>query len=466
MTQASAASSGVRSGKPGRKAEGPRTRAERTAAGKALRDEVPRTRHAEWKIARRDPVAILQRSNRGRVPHLVPIRFARMLQSPFTVLRGSAAVMAYDLARTPVSGLSAQLCGDCHLSNFGLFATPERQLVFDINDFDETNPGPWEWDLKRLAASFVVAARDNRLPEGEVRDIVLQLSARYRDRMRAASRMSPTEVWYAQIGMQALIDAAHNAESRRFRRQLAQQARKRIIEHHYPKIVARKDGHHRFADEPPVLFHVTEDELNARLQDALLQYRLSLPDSRRVLLDRYHLEDFAFKVVGIGSVGTRCAIALLMSDDEQQLILQFKEAGRSAIEPYTERSRYENQGQRVVVGQRLMQSSSDIFLGWARGTRGNDFYVRQLRDMKMSVPLVNLNATQLGSYARLCGWTLARAHAKTADAATISGYMGKGDTFDRALARFARAYADQTEKDYAALVRAARSGRIEVASEG
>ena len=443
----------------------PRNRDERLAAGRALRDRVPRAAHAEWKLAGRDPIGILEKSNEGRVPHLVPIRFARMLQSPFTFLRGSAAVMAHDLARTPVSGLSVQLCGDCHLMNFGLFATPERQLVFDINDFDESNPGPWEWDLKRLATSFVVAARDNRLPEADARDIVRQCAGSYRERLRAASRMTPAEVWYAQIRAQDLIDDAPNAESKRFRRQIADQAKKRVIEHLFPKIVEAKNGRHRFADEPPVLFHVSEGQTERAVRDGFARYRQSLPDDRRVLLDRYHLEDFAFKVVGIGSVGTRCAVALLMSDDEQPLILQFKEAGRSVLEPYTQKSRYENQGQRVVVAQRLMQSSSDIFLGWARGKRGNDFYFRQLRDMKMSIPLVNLTAAQLGRYARLCGWALARAHAKTADAATISGYLGKSDRFDRALAQFARAYADQTERDHAALVKAVRSGRIEAAEE-
>jgi uncharacterized protein (DUF2252 family) len=272
-------------------------------------------------------------------------------------------------------------------------------------------------------------------------------------------------VWYERVDAQALIEAAPDAKGRKFRQQIADQAHKRVIENLFPKIASQAGGRHRLVDQPPVLFHVADPDLEERVREGLVQYRNSLPDERRVLLDRYRLEDFALKVVGIGSVGTRCYIGLLFSEDNHPLMLQFKEAGRSVLEPYTRKSAYDNQGQRVVVGQRLMQSSSDIFLGWARGRRGYDFYVRQLRDMKMSAPIEGLSAAQLERYARLCGSTLARAHAKSGDAATISGYLGKSDTFDQAMGSFALAYADQTQKDHAVLVKAVRSGRVEALVE-
>ena len=444
-----------------------RTRTEREIAGQALRDIVPRKSHSDWKPPRqgRDPIQILEKSNRGRLPELVPIRYGRMVKSPFTFLRGAAAVMAHDLAGTSVTGLRVQACGDCHLLNFGLFATPERRLVFDLNDFDETHPGPWEWDLKRLVVSFAIAGRDNGLSDTQAQDAVLECARAYREHMRECSNMTPMEVWYQHLDMQTLIDKAPDAKSRKFRAQLAEQARQRIIEHLFPKIAEAAGGRHRLVDQPPILFHVSEPDREKHVRRALSLYRQSLSDERRVLLDRYRFEDSALKVVGIGSVGTRCYIALLISDDSDPLILQFKEAGRSVLEPYTGKSAYHNQGQRVVMGQRLMQSSSDIFLGWMRGQDGNDFYVRQLRDMKMSIPLEGLNAVQLKRYAKGCGWTLARAHAKSGDASAISGYLGKSDNLDRALAGFAFAYADQTERDHAVLVKAVRSGRIQVLSE-
>jgi uncharacterized protein (DUF2252 family) len=377
-----------------------RARAERLATGQLLRNSVPRASHADWKppTNRRDPIEILEASNQGRLPDLVPIRYGRMLHSPFTFLRGSAALMADDLATTPTSGIRVQACGDCHLLNFGLFATPERHLVFDVNDFDETHAAP-------------------------------------------------------------------DAKARRAREQIAAKARHHVVEHLSPKIAGEVGGRLRLVDQPPVLFHVPEADWEERVQEGLSAYRQSLSDERRVLLDRYRLEDSALKVVGIGSVGTRCAIALLASEEHHPLILQFKEAGRSVLEPCTDRSPYNNQGQRVVVGQRLMQSSSDIFLGWVRGRQGYDFYVRQLRDMKMSYPIEGMTAVQLTRYAEICGRTLGRAHAKSGDAATISGYLGKGDNVDRAMRTFALAYADQTEQDHAALVKAVRDGRVEALAE-
>jgi uncharacterized protein (DUF2252 family) len=442
-------------------------RAERLAAGKALRDRVPRASHAEWKPSkkRRDPIDILEASNKDRLPQLVPIRYGRMLASPFTFLRGSAGLMAYDLATTPSIGVQVQACGDCHLLNFGTFATPERNLVFDINDFDETLPAPWEWDLKRLAISFAVAARDNKFADADARDAAQACGRAYREALRDYSRMSPLEVWYAHLDMEKLIAEAPDEKAKKLRQEFATKARQRVIENLFPRIVGEVVGKRHLVDQPPVLFHAAEPEGDELIREGLAAYRETLPDERRVLFDRYRLEDWAAKVVGIGSVGTRCMVALFFDKENHPLILQIKEAVPSVLAPYAGKSRYDNQGQRVVVGQRLMQSSSDIFLGWARGRHGRDFFVRQLRDMKFSAPIEHANPVQLKRFAVICGGILARAHAKSGDASTISGYLGKNDTFDQALGEFALAYADQNEKDHAALVKAVRSGRVEALIE-
>jgi uncharacterized protein (DUF2252 family) len=326
---------------------------------------------------------------------------------------------------------------------------------------DETHPGPWEWDLKRLATSLVVASRDNRFSDAQAREIALECAVAYREHMRECSRKTPIEVWYEHLDMQDFADAAPDAKARKFREALADQAHHRISDYLFPKITTTSGAKPTLVDQPPLLFHEKDAHAERRARRVLRAYRRTLTDEQRVLFDRYHLEDFAMKVVGVGSVGTRCYILLMTTDDNQPLILQAKEAVRSVLEPYTEKSAYANQGQRVVVGQRLMQSSSDIFLGWAQGPRGYDFYVRQLRDMKLSVPIESLNVTQLKRYARACGWVLARAHAKSGNAAAISGYLGKGDQFDHALAGFSIAYSNQTERDHAALVKAVRSGRVE-----
>ena len=389
------------------------SRAERLAAGRALREKLPRERHAAWKrpAKGRDPVAILEKSNRGRLPELIPIRYGRMLRSPFTFLRGSAALMACDLATTPSTGLRVQACGDCHLSNFGLFATPERNLVFDINDFDETLPAPWEWDVKRLAASVAVAARDNGHSDRKARDAAVESVRMYREHLRNASKKSPLDVWYQKLDAQALIDVAPDAETRRRRQAMARTARQRIGESLFPKIAAETGGRHRLVDQPPLLFHMPGTDDEAVFREAMDAYRASMLDSVRVLFDRYHLEDWAVKVVGIGSVGTRCLVGLFFSAEGHPLLLQFKEARPSVLAPYAGKSVYENQGQRVVTGQRLMQSASDIFLGWVRGRRGRDYFARQLRDMKFSFPVEAMSPAILGRYAGICGWTLARAHA-------------------------------------------------------
>ncbi|MBE9089915.1 DUF2252 domain-containing protein [Microcystis aeruginosa LEGE 11464] len=444
-----------------------RSREERIQIGKSLRERLPRSSHAIWQppAAGREPIEIIEASNRGRLQELIPIRYGRMLRSPFTFLRGSAALMAYDLATTPKTDIIVQACGDCHLLNFGFFGTPERNLVFDINDFDETLPAPWEWDLKRLVVSFVIAGRDSDLSDRESKAAAIDCARSYREHLREYSRLSPLEVWYTRIGAEQAIEMAPDEKTRKIREQMMTKARERIIEHLYPKIVTQSGGRNRFVDQPPILYHVNEPDWETLVREGLEDYRQSLPEERRVLFDRYQLEDFALKVVGIGSVGTRCYIALLFSEDNHPLILQVKEACPSVLEPYTAKSQYENQGQRVVTGQRLMQSSSDIFLGWTRGRRGNNFYLRQLRDMKFSLPIEGVSAVQLQRYAEFCGWTLARAHAKSGDAATISGYLGKGDQFDLALGEFAIAYADQTEQDHAALVEAVKTGRVEALVE-
>jgi uncharacterized protein (DUF2252 family) len=448
-----------------------RSRNDRIAVGKALRDSVPRRSHAGWKppANRRDPIAILQESNRDRLAQLIPIRYGRMLPSPFTFLRGSAGLMASDLATTPNTGLRVQACGDCHLLNFGLFATPERNLIFDINDFDETLPEPWEWDIKRLAVSFVVASRDIQLTDKQARAAAMESVRAYRERLREYSKMSPLDVWYDRLDSQTIIDMAPNDKIRKVREEMVAKARQRITDFLYPQISEEVAGRRRLIDQPPALFHVTDElepEYGAIVHDALEDYRYSLPDERRVLFDRYSLEDIVIKAVGIGSVGTRCFVGLFFSAENHPLLLQFKEACPSVLEPYAGKSLYENHGQRVVVGQRLMQSASDIFLGWVRTQRGRDYFVRQLRDMKMSARIeLGASAEQAMLYADLCGRTLAHAHAKSGDAAMISGYLGKSDDFDEAVGEFAMAYADQNEQDHAALVAAVNDGKIEALIE-
>ncbi|MCQ8102579.1 DUF2252 domain-containing protein [Methylomonas sp. SURF-2] len=444
-----------------------RSREERLAIGKLLRDKVPRSSHAAWvaPAKHRDPIEILEESNRERIPELVPIRYGRMLRSPFTFLRGSAGLMAYDLAGTPSTGLRVQACGDCHLLNFGLFATPERNLIFDINDFDETLPAPWEWDLKRLATSFAVAARDQRYSDDEAQAIAVECARSYREHLRDYSKMNPLEVWYDRLDAETLIEMAPDEKLRKKREQITEKARQRVGDQLAPKIAVTVGGRHRLLDQPPVLFHIQEEDAERRMREGFEVYKASLSDERRVLFERYRLEDFAVKVVGIGSVGTRCMVGLFFSAENHPLLLQIKEAGPSVLEPYAGKSSYDNHARRVVMGQRLMQSSSDIFLGWSRSEQGRDFFVRQLRDMKMSVPIEGATLQQCNIYAELCGWTLARAHARSGDAATISGYLGKSDRFDRAIGEFAVAYAEQNQRDYAVLVDAVNSGRVKALIE-
>ncbi|MCW3476590.1 DUF2252 domain-containing protein [Limobrevibacterium gyesilva] len=439
---------------------------DRAAAGKALRDRVPRIRHAAWKKAegRADPIDLLHAADADRVPELVPIRYGRMLQSPFAFYRGAAGVMAADLAETPNTGIKVQACGDCHLMNFGGFATPERNVIFDINDFDETLPAPWEWDIKRLAASIVLAARANGLSAGKGRDAAVACARSYRKRLREFSQLHPLEVWYARVTAQDVIETLPPNRQAFVQQRLDKAMKQSGSEMDFPKLAGMVGGRIGIRDTPPLIFHpdtARVSEFEAVIEQVLVDYRKTLSEDRRALLDRYRYVDAALKVVGIGSVGRRCWIALMMSESNHPLFLQFKEAVESVLEPYAEKSEYPHHGQRVVMGQRLMQPASDLFLGWVTNeATGKQFYARQLRDAKIK-PLVETFDTELMTiYAKTCGWSLARAHAKAGDACTISGYLGTSDQFEEAMGDFATAYADQAERDHAALKSAVRRGKV------
>jgi uncharacterized protein (DUF2252 family) len=385
-----------------------------------------------------------------------------MLQSPFAFFRGSAAVMAWDLSKTPTTGIRVQACGDCHASNFGGFASPERQLLFDINDFDETLQAPWEWDVKRLAASIILASRELGLGGGRCEDAVQTMAQSYREHTREYAHMRALEVWYSHMDAEVFIEEARTAASRKRWEQVEEKARLQTAEHIFPKIANVINGRTRIVDHPPLVYHPGESDV---MQKHMIQmfhaYRETLPAERRVILDRYHILDVARKVVGVGSVGTRCAVALLMAGEHDPMLLQFREALPSVLEPYAGKSRYANHGERVVTGQRMLQSASDVFLGWTRDEEGRSYYFRQLRDMKMKIDLENMTKGDWLEYVEICGWTLARAHARTGDAALIGGYLGRNDIFDSALVKFAASYADQADRDHAALVKAIRTGRLE-----
>jgi uncharacterized protein (DUF2252 family) len=439
-----------------------------TARGKELRDSCPRSSHDTWSPpkGRRDPLALIEETNLGRMPELIPIRYSRMLQSAFTFFRGTAAIMAADLARTPSTGLYVQACGDCHLLNFGGFATPERRLVFDINDFDETLPAPWEWDVKRLAASFVVAGRSNSFTPQDSRAAAVASVRSYRLRMAECARMTTLDVWYATVEAKKIIAMISEAE---VRRRLQKRIKKERHRNEVPMLVEVAGGRTVIKDNPPLIYHLPEaggEEFTAQIEKSLKSYRTSLPAYRRVLFDRYRIQDIAIKVVGVGSVGTRCSVALMIAESGEPLFLQVKEARRSVLEPYAGKSSIANRGERVVTGQRIMQSASDLFLGWAAGGEGRHYYVRQLRDMKLKSRVEIFTPGTLLQHAKLCGWVLANAHARSGQPALISGYLGKGGRFDEAVAEFAVAYADQNERDYRVLCEAAQSGRIEVRKEG
>jgi uncharacterized protein (DUF2252 family) len=436
------------------------------AQGRARREQVARADHGRWRkgAQRADPIEILKASDAERLPELVPIRYGRMLASPFAFYRGAAAVMAADLAATPTTGVQVQACGDCHLVNFGGFATPERLLIFDINDFDETLPAPWEWDVKRLAASFVLAARSIGLPDAEAREAAVTCVRSYRKRLAEFSTMDPLSVWYARIGVEEFLKGIPKSRQDALRQRIDRQSTGSDAE--FPKLTEMVSGRIAIRDAPPLIFHpdITQtSEFQSHLPALFDDYRASLADDRRHLLDRYRLVDVAIKVVGVGSVGRRCGIALMMSASNQPLFLQFKEAVASVLEPFAGTSAYAHHGQRVVFGQRLMQPASDVFLGWFTASMtGTQYYVRQLRDSKIKPVIETMDVVAMEIYAKRCGWALARAHAKGGDAALISGYLGNGCAFDDAIGDFSVAYADQTERDYALLKAAVRKGEIAV----
>ncbi|MBB3013400.1 DUF2252 domain-containing protein [Cupriavidus alkaliphilus] len=453
------------------------TRRER---GKALRQQVPRGAHEAIGQVDRDPVALLQLSSEGRVPRLVPLRYGRMVQSPFAFFRGSAILQAHDLAGTPDSGLPMQICGDCHLANFGGFATPERALLFDLNDFDETSPGPWEWDLKRLCASFVVAVRHLRHGPGVAADAVRAAVGSYRRRMADYARMGMLDTWYDRITFDRLIEEETSPEIQKRIRRGMERAADRTHESLLPKLAERIGERWKILDAPPAVFHVhgrqtlfeagddwmTLADPEQAIAQAFKEYLSTLAPDRRRLLEHFTRHDQAFKVVGVGSVGTRCLIQLLVDQHDKPLFLQVKEATRSVVARYYKSAPCAHEGRRVVEGQRLMQAASDLFLGWTKGPRGRHFYMRQLRDMKLSAQIELMDADLLGRYAALCGWVLARAHAKASGlAAEVSGYLGRSDRMADVMVGYANGYADQVERDYDQFVAACRSGRLEARTD-
>jgi len=451
---------------------------ERVAAGREARRVTPRSSHGAFDApaGRPDPIDLLEQQAETRVPELVPIRYGRMLTSPFAFFRGGALVMASDLATGPRTGLEVQLCGDAHMSNFGVFASPERQLVFDINDFDETLPGPWEWDVKRLVASLEIAGRDNGFSARDRGDIVQRTTRRYRESMRAFAAMRTLDVWYARLEIETQVADLRRLASKRSIRtavRTLEKARTRDSLQAFSKLATVADGTPRIVADPPLIEPIENiaggmpaDELRSALESVIAAYIRTLQGDRRHLVKQFRLAHVARKVVGVGSVGTRAWIALMVGrDSDDPLFLQIKEAGPSVMEGFLRKSRYSNHGERVVTGQRLMQASSDIFLGWTRVKAGfdgreRDFYGRQLKDWKGSADVAAMIPSGMALYGELCGWTLARAHARSGDRLAIAAYLGGGDVFDRAMRDFASAYADQNQRDYEALVAAVDSGRI------
>ncbi len=457
-----------------------RSRPERKKIGKAIRQEVSFSSHGQWIPAadRPDPLSLLRIQDQGRLERLLPIKYGRMLTSPFTFYRGSAVVMAADLASTPVTGIEAVLCGDAHLSNFGVFATPERRMVFDVNDFDEAFKGPWEWDLKRLAASAVIAGRDNGFSEQNCRRLAADTTLAYGQAMNHFSKMPTLEQWYYHVHVDVVQEVFEQSskKGRKSAAKMVKKAESRTHEQTLDKLTWIENGQRRIISDPPLLVPVRDKEFehyfnneHAKkisehgIEKSWREYLTSLPDERRYLLERFEIIDIALRVGGIGSVGTRCAIVLLKGGaEEDSLILQLKEAGPSVLEDFVnKKARYESHAQRVVTAQRVMQATSDIFLGWSKGSHTDlDFYWRQLKDMKGSANIAAMDEDALKTYLAVCSWCLARAHARTGDGIKIRGYLGKRGGFAEAIGDFAVAYADQTERDYEALVKAVKSGDI------
>ncbi len=448
------------------------SKAERFIKGTEIRKVTPRSAHQEWSPSenRIDPVRILIESSAGRIETLLPIRYARMMESPFAFFRGAAAIMAADLAETPDSGIHLQLCGDCHLMNFGGFATPERKLVFDINDFDETYPGPWEWDLKRLAASFAIAGRWRKFSDKNCKEFAWHAADSYKRHMSDYSQLSALQIWYADIDLAALIEMGEDEEIKKFHQKRIKKASEHTAhEKEFAKMTYQEGPRARIKEDPPLIYHPTlrqEKMVLKAAEKAHRQYMESLPDDKKVLLSRYKLHDVAIKVVGVGSVGTMCGISLLMSATGEPIFLQFKEARKSVLEAHLKnKSKYFHQGERIVIGQKLMQSASDMFLGWANDDDNRFFYIRQLRDVKVKPVLEIMKAENMIDYAKACGWALARAHARSGDPSLLSGYIGKGNELANAIAKFSILYADQNEADYNQMLEAIKEGRLPIAPE-
>jgi uncharacterized protein (DUF2252 family) len=448
------------------------TRKEKLAQGKLLRDKIARTDHAGWQtsIIRPDPINTLIQSSEGRDESLLPIRYGRMLASPFAFFRGAASIMAADLANTPRTNVIVQACGDCHLVNFGGFATPERRIAFDINDFDETLPAPWEWDVKRLAASFVIASENNKHSQTDGKEAVLECVAAYREWMMEFSTMSILDRWYYLIDVEKVMLVMKDKDWKKtLGDRITAEKAKSSGDKAFPKLAEIVDGKAIIKDVPPLIYHMPalKDATTYKtfVTDVFMRYRETLPDDRKVLLDHYELHDVAMKVVGVGSVGTRCAVMLMMSGTNEPLFLQVKEARISVMEPFIGASAYANRGQRVVVGQRIMQSASDMFLGWTENSIGKHFYVRQLRDTKIKPLVEEFTPERMKAYARMCGYALARAHAKAGNPAVLAGYMGTNAKFDEAIADFAVAYSKQNEADYDALKKAVKNGKLQAVFE-
>lgn len=442
------------------------------AEGKALRASCPRESHAGWTSPtdRRDAVELMLAAEEGRETSLLPLRHGRMLRSPFTFYRGAALTMAADLATTPDTGVHVQCCGDAHLCNFGGFATPERRILFSINDLDETAPAPWEWDVKRLAASFVVASRDNGLSDKKAQEVAAACVRSYRKSMREFSHLKTLELWYHGMWADELAGSIkHKGMRKRVHKRLEKEKAKSVAEDIFPKLVEHQGDRPVIKDELPTIFHYEGHEagrIHDTVKEAIQGYRNTLPPSIQSLLGRYELMDAAIKVVGIGSVGTRCWVLLLMAGEGDPLFLQVKQARRSVLEEFAGASPFPNHGQRVVNGYRMLQPASDMFLGWTRGkAKGVHYFVRQLRDIKISPRVETFGAVEMELFAAWCGRALSLSHARSGKSALLSGYMGKGDAFDEAIASFALAYADQNESDHAALAEAVRHGRVEAVSE-
>ena len=444
---------------------------ERYAAGKAIREVCPRDAHAVWKppAGRPDPVRLVLEAEKGRLPDLLPLRHGRMALSPFTFYRGAALTMASDLASTPATGVRVQCCGDAHLCNFGGFGTPERRILFSINDLDETLPAPWEWDVKRLAASFVVACRNNGLSDATARDVVMTCVRTYRESMAEFSQMKTLELWYQALYAEDLLARTKDPDIlRRINKRIKEEQAKSVAEEIFPKLVELKGKMPVIKDQLPTIFHAKghlPGEVQKIVMDAIAGYRATLPHSIQSLLDRYELRDAAIKVVGVGSVGTACWVLLFMAGEGDPLFLQVKEARASVLEPYTAASVFPNHGQRVVNGYRLMQSASDIFLGWTQGAMGRHYFIRQLRDIKISIRVETFRRAEMDICADWCGRALALSHARSGHSAVLSGYMGKSDAFERAMTGFSVAYADQNERDHAAFRRAVRKGTVKAVFE-